>query len=282
MRPPLERGLDAAEGAALARSVGWAETTSSLADVLDAAGSGAFHARDEKGALIGMVACVTWGRLAWIGKLVVAEQARRQGLARSLLRRAVAHAEENGAVSIGLDASPMGRDLYEQEGFRAFGESVVWSREGARPRAQPPPAPADSAIYPVSPAEIMELLACDQPRFGANRGPLLAKLMARHPQQAFVAVHRKTGAFTGHVLSWGDRLGPLVADAPATAAWLLHAAERAGVPSKAIVAAWNPDATALFAANGYTQMRACTRMWRGEPLPGRAESIYAIGSFALG
>lgn len=280
---PLEPGLDAAEGAALAQSVGWAaETPASLADVIEAAGAGAISARDASGALVGMVTCVAWEPLAWIGKLVVHERAQNQGLARALLRRAIGHAEARGAISLGLDASPSpyGRRLYEQEGFVAFGESHLSARDGAMPSSFRP-EPSEHAIYPVSPAEVMELLACDRPRFGASRGPLLAKLMARQPQQAFVAVHRKTGTFSGHALAFDDRIGPLVADSPATAAWLLHAMERAGTPAKAVVAHWNADARALFDAAGYTSIRSCLRMWRG-PALGRPETQYCPASWALG
>lgn len=277
----IEAGLDPAEGAGLAQSVGWsAETPASLGDVVDAVGGGAFSARDASGALVGMVTCAVWEPVAWVGKLVVHERARRQGLARALLRRAIAHAEARGATSIGLDAPPFGRALYEQEGFVAFGESWLSAREGPMPSAFRPP-PSEDAIYPVSPAEVMELLACDRPRFGGSRGPLLAKLMALHPQQAFVAVRRSTGAFSGHAFAFRDRVGPLVAESPATAAWLLHALERAGTPAKAVVAHWHPEAKALFEAAGYAPIRSCLRMWRGPPL-GRPGTQLCPASWALG
>lgn len=276
----IERGVSVEEATALAQSIGWEDTPETTGAVLDAVGEGAFAARDGSGALVGMVTCAMWDDLAWIGKMIVAEPARGQGLGRSLLRHALAYAEERGARSVGLDATAKGRPLYEKEGFRAVGESAIWTRAGEK---RGPVAPSgEYAIYPVSPAEIMELLACDAPRFGANRAPFLASLVSKHPQQVFVAVHRRTGAFSGHVLSLGGRIGPLVADSPAAAAWLLHAAERAGVPPKVIVAEWNADAVALFEAAGYARVRGCTRMVRGAELPGRPTAIYGIGMWALG
>ena len=283
----LDAGLDADEGAALAQAVGWAaETPTTLRDVLEFAArdGGAFSARDASGRLVGMVTCVTWSPLAWIGKLVVHPDAQRQGLARQLLRRAMAHARAQGATSLALDASPSpyGRRLYEQEGFVAFGESWLSERPVGAPSPDTfRPGTAPTAVYPVSPAEVMELLACDQPRFGASRGPLLAKLMAMHQQQAFVAVDRKTGAFTGHAFAFRDRIGPLVADSPESAAWLLHALERARTPTRAIVAHWNPAARALFEAAGYAAVRPCLRMWRG-PVLGRSGTQFCPASWALG
>ncbi|HET6405793.1 MAG TPA: GNAT family N-acetyltransferase [Candidatus Thermoplasmatota archaeon] len=281
MEPRIEAGVRVEEALALARPEGWTWTPRSVARVLAMQPDGAFTARDAQGAPLGIVTCVVWDKLAWIGSMVVATHARRRGVARALLRRAIAHAEARGATSIGADATPEARPLYEGEGFvPTWGESALWTREGA-PRAQPPPTSA-WAIYPVSPAEIMELLAYDAPRFGAGRGRHLAHLMGEEPHRSFVAVHRKSGAFEGHGFAHERGIGPLVADAPESAAQLLRALETARAPPRAIVPAWNPRAEALFAAAGYTKGRARLRMVRGAPLPGRPEAVYAVGAWALG
>ncbi|HVM46365.1 MAG TPA: hypothetical protein VM582_10565, partial [Candidatus Thermoplasmatota archaeon] len=201
-----------------------------------------------------------------------------------LLRRALAFAKERGARVVGLDATPEARPLYEAEGFRpAWGESALWTRAPDAPRGGPPRSPSgEHAIYPVSPAEIMELVQYDAPRFGAGRGRYLAALMGERPHQAFVAVHRKTGAFAGHALAHEGRVGPLVADTPAAAEWLLHALGSAGAAPRAIVPAWNADAERVFAAAGYAKGRPHVRMALGGPLPGRPETAYALGAWALG
>lgn len=282
MHARIEPGIRPAEAVALAKSADWEWTEPWVARFLAVATG--FTARAQDGRALGIVTVVLWDDLAWLGSMAIAPEARRQGIGRALLRHAIAHAEARGASSIGLDASPSphGRRLYEQEGFVAFGESWLSEREGPMPATFAEGLrPSEHAIYPVSPAEVMELLACDQPRFGASRGPLLAKLMAMHPQQAFVAVHRRTGAFSGHAFAFRDRIGPLVADTPQTAAWLLHALERARTPAKAIVAHWNADAKALFDAAGYRPVRACLRMWRG-PVLGRPETQHCPASWALG
>lgn len=277
----IERGFTPDEAVALATSVGWSYTPRGVATVLELEPEGAFAVRDGTGALVGMVTCVVWDTLAWIGTMVVDARARRQGTGRALLRRAIAHAHERGARTLALDATPAGRPLYESEGFSAtWGESARWQREGDI-RA-PEVASGDFAIYPVSPAEIMELVRYDTPRFGGGRGRYLGALMAQRPHQSFVAVHRATGAFSGLALSHDGRIGPLVADTPEAAAWLLHAIERAGATGAAIVPAWNPRAEALFASAGYTKIRSCARMFRGPPLPGRRDTTYGIGAWALG
>lgn len=150
-------------------------------------------------------------------------------------------------------------------------DRALWIREGPA-RGVGVPA-GDHAIYPVSPAEIMELIACDTPRSGFARGPTLAALIADEPHRAFVAVHRGTGAFSGLAIGQKDGIAVLVADTPIAAAWLLHAAERAGTPGRAIVPEWNKDAIALFHDAGYR--RAEARPSTGAP-QGRPETQYAL------
>lgn len=307
----IDPGIDVDEGLGLARAVGWQYTRASFARSLLVA-DGQWTARGDDGAAVGMVTCVTWDALAWIGSMVVPPTLQRRGLGRALLRTAIVYAEGCGVRTLGLDATPPGRALYESEGFRPeWGESAIWARapsgerearggrgEGAgtdegtasspssSPQAVPPPsslAPASlHAVYPVSPAEIMELLAYDKPRFGAGRGRYLGALMAEEPHRSFVAISRKTGTFEGHGFANDRTIGPIFADAPEAAAQLLRALETADAPPRAIVPAWNPHAERVFAAAGYARGRACTRMVRGAPLGGRPETMYAIGAWALG
>lgn len=277
MAATLQQGVDAREAIQLAKLAGWDWTPPGIERALAMEPAGAFTARGPDGAPLGVVTCVLWDALAWIGHLVVAPDARRQGVGRALLKGALAHAEACGATSVGLDATPDARGLCASEGFAPAGESARWEREG--PQRAPSIPSGEYAIYPVSSCEIMELTAYDAPRFGASRARWLASLVAEEPNRSFVAVHRRTGAFSGLALALDGRLGPLVAETPAAAVWLLHASERVGLAPRAIVPAWNPAAERLFADAGYRKGRGRTRMARGAPLPGRSEAAYAIGAW---
>lgn len=277
----IEPGIAPDEAVALAKTAAWEYTPAHVARIVAMEPRGAWTARAPDGKALGMVTCVLWDSLAWIGSMVVHDDARRHGVGRALLRHAVGFAQERGAATIGLDATPLGRPLYESEGFApAWGESALWTRAG--PARAPSVPSGDHAIYPVSPAEIMELHAYDRRVFGAGRGRYLAALMAERPHQSFVAVHRKTGRFSGHAFATERVIGPLYADAPEAAAWLLAAIERSGSPPRAIVPAWNPDAERVFTAAGYAKGRACVRMARGGPLPGAPRAVYGVGAWALG
>lgn len=280
VRYAIELGYSATEAVALAGRDSPDLTERRAALITSLQPDGLFAARAPDGRAIGIVSCVSWDRVAWIGSLLVEPASRGHHIGRKLLDAALDFAQTRAEV-IGLDTPPQWRTMFERAGFVALGEGARCSRRGAG--SAPTVSSDDYALYPVSPAEIMELIQCDTPRFGAPRGRYLAAIISEEPHRAFVAIHRKTGAFSGHVIGLDDRIGPLVADTPAAAAWLLHAVERAGTPPEAIVPSWNPAAGALFAAAGYGPGEVRIRMIRGAAaLPGRCETQYGIGDWALG
>lgn len=247
---------------------------------------GHFVARGPDGAPAGVVSVTTWpsadGGFAWIFGMVVAPHARRAGVGRALLRHAMAHAERAGATVMALEASEMGRGLYEKEGFRAVGESPRYRRKAGTEPA-PPQGERRVAVYPISSCEIMDLWKYDAPRFGAVRVPWVASAMARFPERTFVAFDRGTGDIVGFVASAERWMGPLVADDEHTAAWLLFAAERAGAPPFAIAPPGHPRAGALLESAGFERDGTTfLRMVRGGPVPGRRETQWLASGWALG
>jgi GNAT superfamily N-acetyltransferase len=225
--------------------------------------------------------------LAWVSGMIVRPEARGRGVGRALVREALALAAREGAARVGLDATPPARALYESEGFVALAETPRWRRAPDAPRVAPASS-ASSAIYPISSCEIMELHAYDAPRFGAGRGAYLADLLAAFPARSFVAFDRRSGVATGFAVGQERYVGPLVADSPDIAARLLYACERAGTPPLAHLLDANPHARRVFEEAGYAPDGAsCTRMLRaprGTPprLPGRPDTVYAIGAWAMG
>lgn len=274
---------DAAPVRALAVAMGWAEHADDLARKAALQPEGQLVAYDAAGRPIGAGACLVWpaegGGAAWLGGMMVLPEARRQGVGRALLDALLGHAEAKGARSVSLCATDEGRGLYERAGFRAVAPMRRWRR--AAPEPGPPPR-TSSAIYPISSCEIMELWAYDRPRFGASRAPWLADLMARFPERAFVAFDRASGRIAGHAMADAHAVGPLVADTPEAAAWLLHACERAGAPPVVLEDARNPGAAPLLEARGYAPADATLLMVRGEPPAGVPSARYGLAGWSLG
>lgn len=260
---------------------GWRREPQELAWRFAADPEGHFVAR-EGGEVLGTASCLAYeGGLAWVGGMVVKPTARGRGVGRALLRACLAHAEARGARVVGLDATDEGRPLYEAEGFRAVGATPRWSRPAWGPR--PTPAASPYAIFPVSACELMDLARYDAARFGAHRAPWLAAAMADFPDRCFVAFHKPSGDLAGFALARAQLIGPVVADAPEAAMWLIRACEAAGAPARAQLLAANPRAAQAFAALGYRPDGAtCLRMVRGGVSPGKPGAVYAIGGWAVG
>jgi ribosomal protein S18 acetylase RimI-like enzyme len=87
------------------------------------------------------------GRQAYVLGLYVIPEARRQGIARSLLDRAVAHARDFGADVVSLHYSPDGQDLYRKYGFVESPEMRLFTDPTSSQWAPHAPAhtPADDA-----------------------------------------------------------------------------------------------------------------------------------------
>jgi len=72
-------------------------------------------------AVVGTVRLLAHGDAVLLGRLVVAREARRRGVATELLRASEAWARERGAARIVLSAQTYARALYEAAGYRSQG-----------------------------------------------------------------------------------------------------------------------------------------------------------------
>ena len=55
--------------------------------------------------------------MAWVNKVLVDQDRRGRGFGTALMRHVVQHLDELGVKSIRLDATPLGRPVYEKLGF---------------------------------------------------------------------------------------------------------------------------------------------------------------------
>ncbi len=87
------------------------------------------------------------GRQAYVLGLYVVPDARRQGIARSLLEIAVAHARDHGADVVSLHYSPEGQGLYRRYGFVESPEMRLFTDPAGASWAPQAPdhTPADDA-----------------------------------------------------------------------------------------------------------------------------------------
>jgi GNAT superfamily N-acetyltransferase len=253
----------------LKAAAGWNQLAPDWRRLLDLAPGGCFMALAD-GEPAGTGTGITYegvppaGRTGWIGMVLVDPARRRQGIGTAILGRVTRHLrEERACAAIRLDATPLGKTLYDKLGFR---EEYRLERK-LRP-ASAAPAGAAPAFPPVAPADLDALAAFDAGAFRCDRGPLLRRLVAEGP--LFSALARDgEGRIAGYLLarpgSAADFLGPWVARDGASAGRLLDAALAAlgGRPLFVDVPLPNASAAELTARRGFAAQRELIRMRLG-------------------
>ncbi|HEY2342896.1 MAG TPA: GNAT family N-acetyltransferase, partial [Chthoniobacteraceae bacterium] len=223
MRDPSLRTMtdDDVPGAdGLRRLAGWNQTREDWLRILALSPGGSFVA-EEGGEIIGAVATVTYGReMAWIGMMLVHPSHRRKGLGSQLMRCAIEHLRSNSVDCIKLDATPLGRPVYERLGFLPEQTLTRWRR---------PPAPAAATasepqgmVRALDEAVLPAVAALDASAFGTARLRLLQHL-AGNAHRAFTVF--RGGELEGFGMlrpgDQADHLGPMACSNATAAAALL-------------------------------------------------------------
>jgi GNAT superfamily N-acetyltransferase len=262
--------LDVPLGMRLKHQAGWNQTEADWRRFLDLEPEGCFVAELDGTPVATTVVC-TFGPVAWVAMVLVDAAARGRGIGTALMRHALAYLDERGVRSVRLDATPLGRPLYEKLGF-------VAQFELARHEGVLPSAAKATGVEPAHPEDLEELLALDRAATATDRRPLLLRLFAEQPD--VVRVVRRDGRCVGFVTArLGTRalqIGPCIASVEAgpllfADAWHRYAGEYVFID----IPTGNMRAAAMAAAQGLTVQRHLLRMCRGEGIVERVEELWA-------
>jgi GNAT superfamily N-acetyltransferase len=267
--------------AAMRKAVGWSAHDWALRAVI-----GQPHARcvvsiDEGGRIAGVGSGIAYGRLGFIGNMIVAEEHRRRGIGTAILDDLVTWLAGRGCHRLELNATDEGRELYARNGFVSRGASAV-----ARvPRSADLETDPSSSLRPAMLDDLDALAAYDLPRFGGDRRPILAMLLADPSCRSAIA--ERDGTLVGLAIVRPDepRLGPLVADTPEVAASLLSWAFEA-VPTademRLNLPPGNEPGADWLRFLGVDVQAWDGRMARGPDIPRSDETIYQMTVGPLG
>ncbi|XVV36062.1 GNAT family N-acetyltransferase [Streptomyces sp. CA-100214] len=152
--------------------------------------------------------------LAAIGMVLVAERHARKGVGRRLMRHVVS---ELGTTPLTLHATPYGRPLYEELGFKVTGRAEMV--RGRFTPVGPEPAIATRA---ATAEDLTTILRLDEGVFGADRTPIVTRLPAFADQ---LRVAEEDGRIIGYAAAWPNMdthvVGPLIARDTETAKALI-------------------------------------------------------------
>ena len=270
----MERG-DIPFGMALKDAAGWNQLPVDWERFLEFEPEGCFLARCE-GRPAGTATTIAYERLfGWVGMVLVHADMRRRGLGTALLMAGIEYLEAKGVAAVKLDATPMGKQLYDTIGFVDEYRLERWQGMGQR-------GPRPEGLRELELDDLDALAAFDRPIFGADRRRVLQRLLVE-PTIRIAGEFDPQGQLQGYVALRPGRnamyLGPWVALQPDTGQRLWQWGLTTAGEAPLFVDVLLPCAHALelVQQSGFAQQRYLIRQYRGQNVsPGQPELQYGL------
>jgi GNAT superfamily N-acetyltransferase len=267
--PPIRQlALDDLDDAlVLSSTAGWNQRIDDWRMLLAIAAHGCFAAWSGD-RVVGTAIGIDYGGFGWIAMMLVDPAWRGQGLGRRLLEAAVAAIPSDRVIR--LDATPLGRPLYQSHGFQDEARLMrLVAPAGARePAAGDDGTPANAR--PVTAADLPAIAAADRDVFGGLRRPVLEWALDVAPESGWMLAG--DGGVPQYCLGRRgrlfDQIGPVVACDDRAAQALVNAARRAASDRALVVdaAEAHPAFTGWLRRRGFADERPLFRM-RLAPTP---------------
>jgi GNAT superfamily N-acetyltransferase len=267
---PMTEG-DVPLGMRLKAQAGWNQTEADWRRFLWLQPDGCFVAELD-GTAVGTSAAFVFGRVGWVAVVLVDEGLRGRGVGTALTRHALAFLDGKGIPSARLDATPLGRPIYEKLGF-------VAEYRLARYAGVLRPMRGGLGVEALRRADLEEISCLDETVTRADRRRLLERLFDEYADSFRMA--KCDGTLIGFLASRpgaiAAQIGPCLAtNEDAGRLLLADAAGRlAGQRVLVDVPLSNIAAVRAVEAIGLTAQRELLRMGRGESAVERVEQLWA-------
>ena len=252
---------DLEEAFGLSATAGWNQRIADWRMLVQLAPAGAFTAVAD-GRIVGTAIGIDYGTFGWIAMMLVDPAWRGQGLGARLLEEAMGAVPPE--IPIRLDATPLGRPLYQRYGFEDESLLTRHVAEATRPAIERTPGGATRHVRRLTRADLPIVIAEDDRIFGARRRILLEWALDGAPQYAH-AIETSAGIHYcfGRPGRLFDQIGPVVADDESARA-LVSAALAAAEGRAVVVDAFDRHTgfTGWLASQGFSAARPLFRMCR--------------------
>jgi GNAT superfamily N-acetyltransferase len=259
-------------GLRLSAQAEWNQTEADWRRFLGLTPDGCFVA-EWGGAAVGTAVCFVFGPVAWLAMVLVDRAARGRGVGTELVRHALAFADARGVESVRLDATPLGRPIYERLGF--LDDYLLRRYEGPAPHLIGFPD-VTAALHPDDWPDVLRL---DRRLTGADREAFLRRLHEERPET--FRVYRRDGQFRGFV-AWrpganAELVGPCLAVSQEAGQEMLIDATRYLVGRRVVIDVPERHVRAVCVLNGFglSYRRPLLRMTRGEAVPEELDLLWA-------
>ncbi|MER7800167.1 GNAT family N-acetyltransferase [Streptomyces parvulus] len=215
--------------------------------------------------------------LAAIGMVLVAERHARRGIGRRLMRHVVAAL---GTTPLTLHATPSGRPLYEELGFKVTGRALM-----VRGRFAPAGSGSGIATRAATAEDLTAIVRLDEEVFGADRTHIVTRLPAFADQ---LRVAEDGGRIIGYAAAWPNMdthvVGPLIArDTETAKALIASLAARTDRPLRTDIDARHEELLAWVQERGLAMIAPNAVMTYGiTDLPGDWNRRFAPVTVAAG
>jgi ribosomal protein S18 acetylase RimI-like enzyme len=273
------REFDLAFSAELNKGENWTDTHSDITRLLQCEPQG-FVIAERQGKPVGQAFAISYGRLGWIGYLIVAKQHRRQGIGSALIAECIAYLRKRQVETIYLEANPRAANLYQKMGFET--QYKTWKFLKLNQNTE---IPSFSSVSIMSESDLSDVHCLDKDFFMADRSKIIDGIWTDNPSSCFVASEKAElkGYAMVRPMRKGSRIGPFVCDPSYTeiAEGLLVNAINA-IPKGTSLSLSVPDLNTawlgLLSRYGFERMSPNMRMCLGKRQPSQP----AMGIFALG
>jgi GNAT superfamily N-acetyltransferase len=216
-----------------------------------------------EGEAVGTVANFVFSSIGWIAMLLVDKRFRGRGIGTRLMQHAMDYLQQRRVATMRLDATPMGRPIYEKLGFVA--EYELARLEGLASNGR-----SHQDAQRVLPEQLEKVFALDEQVTGTER----ARLIQRLYHETLEAMHVVSDGeqFIGYMTSRAGtnaaQIGPGVALTEEAGRTLADTAihRHSGRPVFIDIPIDNVPAVRWAESCGLTVQRPFTRMRRGEPV----------------
>jgi GNAT superfamily N-acetyltransferase len=259
-------------GMRLKTQAGWNQTEADWRRFLRMQPDGCFVGRWDGQDVATTTTCI-FGSIGWIAMVLVDAEYRHRGIGTRLVQHALEFLDARRIPIVRLDATALGRPVYERLGFVA--EYELMRMEGMATSAGGEFQRCETA----GTEHLDTIVRWDFAATGTPREKLLSRLLAEDASRGYLigSPNQPGGFVLARPGSRAAHLGPAVALSPGTGRALLDraAADWTGQRIYIDVPSDNPHAVRWAEDRGLTCQRAFTRMVRGVPLQDNTNQLWA-------
>jgi predicted N-acetyltransferase YhbS len=221
---------------------------------------------------VGMITTTSYGTYAFLGSLIVRNDARRKGIGLRLMKRALAYLTKKGSTTIELDGVFPAVTLYRSLGFNDKYLSLRFMKMTTAHHTE-------KSTSHTSQENVDDIVYFDRVKTGLDRAKVLERLFNDLPHSAYTITEKDMKAYALIRPRAGDVLmiGPLIAEHRTFAGMLLSKIVRIYSHKTLIIGvpAVNSDAVALIIKHGFIYKQPSLRMYRGKKM-NYERNIYGI------